>query len=271
MLKPVEKEIHISIASEPLFFVGPFPVTNSLLVTWIVMLVLLVLTAFATRKVALVPRGIQNVVEYIFEFLLGLIESVTLSRKKAERFFPLLATFFVFIFTANVTDIIPGIGTIGLHEFIGSEEKFIPLLRPPSADLNFTLALALVSVIGAQFFGIGALGFFKHLGKYFTFKGGPIHTFVGLLEAVSEVAKMISFSFRLFGNIFAGEVLLTVMAVIVPFVAPLPFYLLETFVAFIQALVFTMLSLVFMTLATMSHGEAEHSSRSAPQKMPART
>lgn len=261
----MEKTIHISIASEALFHIGPFPITNSLLVTWLVMIALLVLAGLTTRKVTLIPRGLQNLFEYVFEFLLSLIESVTLSRKKAEKFFPLLTTFFVFIFAANITDILPGIGTIGLREVTDHGESFIPLLRPPAADLNFTLALAIVSVVGAQLFGIGALGFVKHIGKYFTIKGGPIHTFVGLLEGVSEIAKMVSFSFRLFGNIFAGEVLLTVMAVIVPFIAPLPFYLLETFVAFIQALVFTMLSLVFMTLATAEHGE-EHEKKETIEK-----
>jgi F-type H+-transporting ATPase subunit a len=252
-----EKAIHISLAAEPLFHIGPFPVTNSLLVTWLVMIVLIAIALIAGRKPKLIPRGIQNLVEYVFEFLLSLIESVTLSRKLAEKFFPILATFFIFIFMANITDILPGIGTIGLKEVTDHGETFVPFFRPPAADLNFTLGLAIVSVISAQLFGIGTLGFFKHLSKYLTIKGGPIHTFVGLLEAISEFAKMISFSFRLFGNIFAGEVLLTVIAVIVPFVAPLPFYMLEAFVAFIQALVFTMLSLVFMTLATMSHGD-EH-------------
>ncbi len=251
------KDIHISLAAEELFHIGPLVVTNSLLVTWIVMLVLILIGWLAGRKTKIVPRGIQNVMETVFEFLLTLIESVTQSRKKAEKFFPFLATFFVLIFLANITDIIPGIGTIGMYVISHKGTEFVPYFRPPAADLNFTLALAVTTVLGAQFFGIMALGFFKHLKKYFTIKGGPANTFVGLLEGVSEFAKMISFSFRLFGNIFAGEVLLTVISVIVPFIAPLPFYLLEAFVAFIQALVFTMLSLVFMTLATASHDEHE--------------
>ncbi|MDP2587234.1 MAG: F0F1 ATP synthase subunit A [bacterium] len=253
----MDEAIHISLAAEELFSIGPFSVTNSLLVTWLVMVALIVIAWLAGRKVSAIPRGLQNVFEMVLEFLLNLIESVTQSRKKAELFLPFLATFFVFIFAANITDIIPGIGTIGLFEVSSHGSEFVPYFRPPAADLNFTLALAVISVLGTQLFGIGTLGLVKHLKKYFTIKGGPANTFVGLLEAVSEVAKMVSFSFRLFGNIFAGEVLLTVIAVIVPFVAPLPFYLLEAFVAFIQALVFTMLSLVFMTLATTSH-DVEH-------------
>jgi len=253
----VGKEIHISLAAEGLFHIGPLSVTNSLLVTWIVMAVLILFAWLAGRKTRLVPKGLQNVVEAVFEFLLNLIESVTQSRKKAEQFFPFLATFFIFIFAANATDIIPGIGTIGLYEVSHHGTEFVPYFRPPAADLNFTLALAIVTVVGTQVFGIAAIGFVKHIKKYLTIKGGPANTFVGLLEAVAEFAKMISFSFRLFGNIFAGEVLLTVISVIVPFVAPLPFYLLEAFVAFIQALVFTMLSLVFMTMATVAHDEHE--------------
>ncbi|MFH0831196.1 MAG: F0F1 ATP synthase subunit A [Parcubacteria group bacterium] len=251
------KEIQISLSAEELFHIGPLVVSNSLLVTWIVIAVLALLAWLAGRRVRLVPNGLQNVFETIFEFLLTLIESVTLSRKKAERFFPILATFFLFIIVANLTDILPGVGTIGLYEVSEHGKEFVPYFRPPTSDLNVTLALAVVTVVATQFFGIGALGLAKHLKKYFTLKGGPTHTFVGLLEVLSEVAKMISFSFRLFGNIFAGEVLLTVIAVIMPFVAPLPFYLLELFVSFIQALVFTMLSLVFMTIATASHEELE--------------
>lgn len=264
----MEKGLHISIAAETLFHIGPFPVTNSLLVTWMVMVVLVVVGILAGRNPRRIPRGLQNAFEYLFELLIGLMDTVTLDRKKSERFFPFLATFFLFIFAANFTDILPGVGTIGLNKVAehGAEHgaeavehavSFIPFFRPPSSDLNFTVALGVVSVLTAQILGIAALGFFKHMGKFFTFKKGPIYTFVGLLEVVSEVAKMVSFSFRLFGNIFAGEVLLTVIAAIVPFVVPLPFYALELFVALVQALVFTMLSLVFFTMATASHDEHE--------------
>ncbi len=251
------KEIHISLAAEPLLHIGPFNITNSLLVTWLVMIIILLLAWLGGRNVRKIPRGMQNVFEYVFELLIGLIESVTGNRKKAEKFFPILATFFIFILVANLADIIPGIGTIGFNEITSHGESFVPFFRPPTTDLNFTIALAIISVVATQIFGIAALGTVKHFKKYFTIKGGPVNTFVGLLELISEVAKMVSFSFRLFGNIFAGEVLLTVIAVIVPFLVPLPFYFLETFVALIQALVFTMLSLVFFTVATAEHGDHE--------------
>ena len=138
------------------------------------------------------------------------------------------------------------------HELKGGEDILVPLLRPANADLNMTLAMAMISVIAAQIFGIITLGIFKHTGKYLNFKS-PILFVVGLLELVGEVAKMVSFSFRLFGNIFAGEVLLTVIAFLLPIVAPLPFYGLELFVGLIQALVFMMLTAVFIKSAVTSH------------------
>jgi len=252
----MEKELHISLAAEPLFHIGSFAVTNSLLVTWLVMVALIIFGVLVGRSPKVgAPKGWQNVIEYVFELLIGLMESVTQSREKAEKFFPFLTTFFLFIFVANMTDIIPGIGTIGIEHVTEHGSELVPFLRPPASDLNFTVALAIISVLTAQVFGVASLGFMQHAKKYFTIKGGPVYTFVGLLELISEIAKMVSFSFRLFGNIFAGEVLLTVIAVIVPFVVPLPFYFLEVFVAFVQALVFTMLSLVFFTVATTAHGE----------------
>jgi F-type H+-transporting ATPase subunit a len=116
------------------------------------------------------------------------------------------------------------------------------------------LAIALVSVLGTQIFGIATIGFFKHASKYLNFHN-PILFFVGLLELVSEVSRVISFSFRLFGNVFAGEVLLIVVSALVPYLAPLPFLLLEVFVGFVQALVFSLLTLVFLSIATVEHAE----------------
>ena len=128
-------------------------------------------------------------------------------------------------------------------------QVFVPLFRSTNSDLNMTLALAIISVIATQIFGIITIGFFKHVGKYISFKN-PGLAFAGILEATAEVVKILSFSFRLFGNIFAGEVLLVVTALLLPFIAPLPFMLLEMFVGFIQALIFSLLTLVFLKIAT---------------------
>lgn len=251
-----EKTVHISLAAEKVLEIGGFPITNTLLMSWMAMVVLVVLSIIATRKVKAVPKGAQNFLETIMEFLLDLIDSITHNRKHSIKFFPLVATIFLFIVASNWMGLLPGIGTIGFHEESHGEEIFIPLLRSTNSDLNNTLALAIVSVVVIQVFGIIFIGFFKYAGKFFVSplkKPYFVGTFVGILELTSEVSKMISFSFRLFGNIFAGEVLLVVVSLIVPYLVPLPFMFLELFVGFIQGLVFSMLTLVFLTTAVAEH------------------
>ena len=248
---------HISLASQPILNIGPIAITNSIIATWAVIIVIAVLGFLATRKINISPKGLQNILEAIIEALLGLVDSVTQDRKKSEKFFPWIATFFIFILIANWMELIPGFGAFGIHKTTHGEESFIPFLRSANTDLNTTLALALISVFMTQFFGIATIGFFKYIGKFINFKSF-IGFFVGILELISEIAKIISFAFRLFGNIFAGEILLVVIAFLIPYIMPIPFYILEIFVGFIQALVFSMLTLVFMTMATIDPHEAEH-------------
>jgi F-type H+-transporting ATPase subunit a len=157
-------------------------------------------------------------------------------------------TLFVFILVSNWLGLLPGVGSITVAGAHGPT----PLFRPATADLNATLALAIISVVMTQVYAVKELGVIAHLKKYISLN--PILLFVGFLEFIAEFSKMISFSFRLFGNIFAGEVLLVVIAYLAPALAPLPFFLLELFVGFVQALVFTMLSLVFLEIATTAHG-----------------
>ena len=244
--------MEISIVAEKIFSIGPFPVTNAMLTTWLVMLFLIIFSVVATRRMRLVPSGIQNFTETIIEGLFNLFDSVTTDRKLTRKFFPLCATIFLFIIIANWTEVLPGLGSIGIWEHVehngGIEMVLVPLFRSPSADLNFTLAIAIISVVSIQAFGIMLIGFFKYTKKFLNFKGA-VEFFVGILEIISEISKLISFSLRLFGNIFAGEVLLMVMAFLVPFIAPIPFYFLEIFVGLIQALIFSLLTLVFLTVA----------------------
>ncbi|MDD2766990.1 MAG: F0F1 ATP synthase subunit A [Candidatus Moranbacteria bacterium] len=250
--------MEISIAAEKLFSIGTFPVTNAFLIGVLVSIFLVSVTQLVVRKKTLVPRGIQNILEIIFEALLDLIESVTQDKKQARQFFPLIATIFLFVLLANWVGLLPGLGTVGLSHINDGHSTIIPFLRSTSADLNFTLALSLITVLTVQFTGIAALGIVRYGKKFFV---SPFHkpygigTLVGVLELVSEVGKTISFTFRLFGNVFAGEVLLTVMLHLVPFFLPLPFMFLEIFVGFIQAIVFSMLTLVFLKMATIP---AEH-------------
>jgi F-type H+-transporting ATPase subunit a len=255
--------VSISFAAETIFHLGTIPVTNSILMSWITMAMLIILgVTVSFRHVSSLPGRLQNAGEMVVETALDFFTEVLGSRKDAERIFPFVFTFFIFILLSNWLGLVPGIGSIGFvehHIAEGSvveevEEVFVPFLRSTYSDLNMTLALAIISVVATHILGIAAIGFFKHAGKYITFKS-PVLFFIGILELVAEVAKILSFSFRLFGNIFAGEVLLVVILGLVPFLAPVPFFALEIFVGFIQALVFSMLTLVFIKVAMM---ETEH-------------
>ena len=248
----IHSGMEISISAEKLFEIWGLPVTNTLLTTWVVVGFFVVVSQMLVRRLQLVPAGVQNVSEAVIEGVLGLMDSVLGSREKSEKYFPLIATIFLFVISSNWFGIFPGFGSVGFREAREGHEIFVPLFRSGASDLNFTLALALISVFSVQFLGILAIGFFKHAGKFFTLKS-PIAAFVGILEFISEIAKMISFSFRLFGNVFAGEVLLIITAFLVPYVIPVPFLFLELFVGFVQALVFAMLTLVFLGIATVEH------------------
>ncbi len=241
----------ISLKAEELFHIGLFPVTNSLLLAVITLLLISAAVFFIRRKFTLIPGKIQNILEAALEGLVGLMGSVLGSRKKSEKYLPLVATIFVFVLFSNWFGLLPGLGSLVLR----NGEHATPILRSPSSDLNFTLALAIIAVIGSNLFGILALGFQTHNKKFINFQN-PIAFFVGLLELISEFAKMVSFSFRLFGNIFAGEVLLLIIGFLVPYVVPLPFLFLEIFVGFIQAFIFAMLTLVFIAGAVVKHEEA---------------
>jgi F-type H+-transporting ATPase subunit a len=249
---------HISLAPKIIFNLGPIPITNSILAVWLAILVLVILSLLGTSKIKLIPSGLQNIWEMVIEALLGMMDSVTQDRTKSIKFFPYIATFFLFIIFANWMELIPGFTIIGTKEIYEGKETITPFFRSANTDLNTTLALALISIVMIQFFGITAIGFFKHVKKFINFSS-PVNFFVGILELISEIAKIISFAFRLFGNIFAGEILLVVITFLVPYIIPVPFYFMELFVGFIQALVFSMLSLVFMSMASMDmHEEESH-------------
>ncbi|HLC95037.1 MAG TPA: F0F1 ATP synthase subunit A [Patescibacteria group bacterium] len=250
--------MEISIAAETLFSIGGLPVTNAFLIGFLVSIFLILVLRWVERRKQLVPRGVQNVIEIIFEGLLALMENVLGDKTQARKFFPLIATIFLFILISNWVGLLPGAGTVGLSHINNGHATIIPFLRSTSADLNFTLALSLTVILTIQWSGIMALGIVKYGQKFFVSpfrKPYGIGTAMGLLELVSECAKLFSFSFRLFGNVFAGEVLLIVILHLVPYLMPLPFLFLEIFVGLIQAVVFAMLTLVFLKMAMM---EATH-------------
>lgn len=239
---------HISLAAEIVTSIAGFPISNALITTWLVMGMLIVLSYLVTRNMSLVPRSAQSIAEMLVGGLYDFFASVT--GKHIAAVFPLVASLFLFILAANWVGLLPGVGTVGFFH----EEEFTPLLRGATADLNTTIALAIFAMVAIQYYGFKTAG--VHYSKRFFNFGNPLFFFLGTLELVSELSKIISFAFRLFGNIFAGEVLLTVMAFLMPFVVPLPFLTMELFVGFIQALVFSMLTAVFLSVA-VSHGEHE--------------
>ncbi len=246
--------MNISFLPEHIFSIGSVAVTNSFLVSAVAAIILIAAGYFSTRKMRMVPSGAQNAIEVVIEMLRDMITGVTGDDKQTRKFFPVVATIFLFVLGSNWLGLIPGVGSIGIIEVGHEGTLMIPLFRAGSADLNFTLALAIISVFAAQYFGIAALGIIKYGKKFINFKD-PIKFFVGILELIGETAKLMSFSFRLFGNVFAGEVLLLVITFLVPYIVPLPFYLLEVLVGVIQALIFSMLTLVFLKMATVAHEE----------------
>lgn len=242
--------MHVSLAAEPVFHIGSFSVTNSLIASVLVSLLLIIAGYVVSLKIKRSPGKLQNVFEIVIETLLEMGESS--GGKKARAFMPLVITIFLYIILANWIGLLPGFGSIGFYKAEEGHRVFTPILRGATADLNTTLALALVAVGSVQFYGVKHLKM-KYFKKFFDISS-PIAFFTGFLETISEISKIISFSFRLFGNIFAGEVLLAVVASLIPVVASLPFLGLEIFVGFVQALVFSLLTMVFINMA-ISHGE----------------
>lgn len=259
------ESIHIpTLAPEVLFQIGTINITNTIINAWIAILIFLTLGLFLRKQIKNKPGKLQNACEYILEMLLPYFDQVTGDRKKTISFLPVVGSIFFFILLSNWLGLLPGTGSISVgHTF---------LLRPANTDLNLTLAMALTAVISSHIFGFISVGVFTHIGKFIqiggiikSFKKGPIAVFaafiefgVGILEIISEIAKILSLSLRLFGNIFAGEVLISVISALVALVIPTPFMLLELLVGLIQAAVFAMLTLVYLTVASSQPHGADH-------------
>lgn len=268
-----------TLAAENIGHIGSFPITNTMLTAVISTVLFAVFAFFLNRAVKQqktsekAPKGIANFFESLLEFVIGYIDNVTKDRKKTLKFLPIVGGVFFFILLSNWMGLLPGFSSIGFYK----AGEFVPLLRSANTDLNLTLSMAVFAVIGSHIFGIMAIGFFKYANKFIKLgdiwkavtSGKPINIlvaiiefFVGLIEVFSEAAKMVSLSLRLFGNIFAGEVLLTVLASLIAgygaFGIPLPFMALELLVGAVQATVFSMLTLVYLTIATTDlHGHTE--------------
>jgi F-type H+-transporting ATPase subunit a len=267
-----ETEAPLPLKAEPIFQIGKFAVTNSMLVTWVVAAAVIIFAQIATRRVKPIPTGAQNFWEWLVEGLYNFLEGI-IGRELVRKTFWFFATLFIFILFVNWFGLIPGVGTIGWGHHDPNTGLFHvdrPLLRGGNADLNMTTAMAaiffvlwLIWAIQAQ--GVG--GFLKHLFGPKGQTSGVLKIFmlviffmVGWLEIVSILFRPISLSFRLFGNIYAGESTLEVMSNMVPYLAwliPIPFYFLELLVGVVQALVFMLLTAVF-TLLIAQHEGGEH-------------
>jgi F-type H+-transporting ATPase subunit a len=240
--------IHVVLKAEEIWNVSGFSITNSLLMTWITMALLFVFAFTFRNSLKMIPNKLQAGVEWLFESVLNYMSETLENEKMARRFFPLIMTIFLFVLIANELAFFPGVGSI----LVGDTT----LLRAPSADLNMTLALAIIAFFTIEITGIVALGFFKYAGKYVNFKS-PVDFVVGIIELLSNIGRLISFSFRLFGNIFAGEVMIMVAMFFAAYLLPVPLMAFEVFVGFIQAVVFAMLTLFFIKIA-IAEPHAEH-------------
>jgi F-type H+-transporting ATPase subunit a len=266
---------HLPAHAEQIFNVGPFIITNSMLMVWIVAALLILVAQLATRKLSLIPAGLQNFVEWLVESLYTFLEGI-LGTHLVKRTFWFFGTIFVLILFTNWFGLIPGVGTVGWKlsgSGVDPHDTFLPFLRGGNADLNMTAAMAFTFAMLWFYWAItenGLKGFFAHIfapkGKF----GGLmavlmilVFAFVGVLEVVSILFRPVALTFRLYGNIFAGEnILENMMAVtgsegagkFLSWLPPIPFYFMELLVGLIQALVFMLLTAVFLKLIC-DHGD----------------
>ena len=264
---------NVTLFAEPIFHIGNLTITNALLTSWVVVVIIVVLSIFLRKKTKTVPGKLQNLFEIMIDAALDLCDQVTGDRAISVKIFPIAISVFFFILLNNWLGILP-LGGFGIVEKGTEGLSFVPFLRGGTADINTTIALAVMAVVGANIFGVFSLGLWKTFNKYVNLKvlGGiftkirhdptiiivaPITFFVGLIEIVGEFAKIASLSFRLFGNVFAGEVLLVSMAALVAYVVPIPFLFLELLVGVVQALIFSILLVVYFTIAASDHDEHE--------------
>jgi F-type H+-transporting ATPase subunit a len=255
--------LHISISAEPLFHLFGFPITNALLTGVAGVIVTVGILFYVAGKV---KRGSYNrfvgLVQWVFEGLLNQINDIIPDKKLARRITPLAVTIFFVVLINYWLSVIPGLDSIKWNG--------VPILRSLTADLNFTLGLAVITVITVQIYAIRHLGVFGNGGRYLRNPlKDPIGAFEGILELIGEVSRGTALALRLFGNAFAGEVLLIVIAVLTSYAAAvtLPFFMaFELFIGFIQAYVFFVLTLIFTALAVASHGPADHAHSPAKAK-----
>ena len=269
-------EPHVELPAKEVSNVAGFSITNTLIASWFTIIVLVVAFLICTRKMKLVPGRLQSLAEVAVELLLNFVESVA-GKKHARLLFPAVATIFIYVLANAYLALLPFFGSVGVT---GHEGEFVSLFRAANTDVNVPLSIAIMSFIFVEFWGVKTIGAFKYIGEFINlsqlwqgikqlFTGkvrqavtnvafGFINLFVGILEIFSHLIRIVSFTFRLFGNMTAGEILLLVSLFLIPLIFTLPFYGLELLIGFIQALIFAGLTLVFGIIAIApAHGEQE--------------
>ncbi len=244
-----EGGIEVSLKPEVLFQLGPLPITNSMVAAYSVSLFLIILTFIGTRRLKTVPGKLQLLLETAIVGAYDFVQNTTRNERLTKHIFPIFTTLVLFFWTANMANFIPGLLAI---KFNG-----VHIYRPALADYALVVSLAIAMFLFAQYTIIRFAGFKIYLKKYLNFSS-PIAFFVGILEFIGEFARIISLSFRLFGNIFSEEVLMIVMLALAPFLAPLPFILLGLLTSTIQAVLFPMLVLLFLNIAVEESRHAVH-------------
>lgn len=263
--------LHIALAAEPVFHIGSFLVTNAFVNAGMATILFVLVGFFIHRASSDRPSRFQLFTEMMVEGIMGFFDQVTHDRVKTRRFLPFVGTLFLFILVSNWMGLLPGTGSIGVWESHEGAWTLIPLFRPAMSDLNLTLALAVFTVLASHVLGVVSLGWWTHLNKFIQVQGlvkalislhpvqiltALVELLVGVIEIFGEIAKIASLSLRLFGNVFAGEVLITVISSLMAYFVPLPFMALEILVGVVQAVVFSTLTLVYLTLMSMApHGE----------------
>ncbi len=243
-----EGGISIHLAPPVLGHFFGIPLTSTMVTTWVTMVLLVAVSFFIQRRIKLIPSKVQVVAEAlvggVFDYIADVLESKTL----AKRYFPVIMTIFIFILALNWIGLLPGLTAFGIESAHNGEKSLTPFFYPAHTDLNMTIALAVIAFVFIEVAGVVAVGLTKYAGKFLNFSS-PLNFLIGIIELFSELARLISFSFRLFGNIFAGKTLLLIAMFFVPFILPVPVLAFEIFVGFIQAFIFAVLTLFFVKLA----------------------
>ncbi len=243
-----EEGIAIHLSAPVLGHVFGIPLTSTMVMVWLTMVILVIVAIYFKYNLTLVPKKAQIIVETLVGGAFDYVAEALENRNHARTFFPLVMTIFVFILALNLLGLLPGVDSIGIFKEFHGEHALVPFLHPANTDLNITIGLAVIAFVCIELSGIIFLGLFKYGGKFINFSS-PLAFLIGIIELFSEMARLISFSFRLFGNIFAGKTLIVIAMFFVPFILPVPLLAFEMFVGFIQAFIFAVLTLFFIKLA----------------------